>query len=333
MIDEIIKGTDGYNLLIAIERGSPAFKKIGWDYQRKFKNINDIKLPSEEYSDRIVDWRRKCSHPYCSRGFQKLSLNGNEFKELINNETLIVEKVIEIASRFEEPILIEGGHFIPELSNFDFVPEQPFNALRKALGILHDLAGKYNKKVDLLLFINDLHMGKGQYLSRINRHDYFEDFVLPNPIKEIILDFQSTCKFNVFVTSEKKMALKLNREKGNFIKDNKVKRVDNKYLLTKTINNYENFEIINNSANNPLSGFIKCMEACSRVIKLASEMGYKNYIQIYPVCAFQGTELSYKIAEHLYEINLNIMNIYTTITCFSDRKEARYRPSKPLNFI
>lgn len=330
---DIICGTEGYNFLIKIEKGKPVFKKILWEHQRQKKNINEIPIPSKGYTDRIKEWKRRCSHPYCARGLQRLSFNGHEFEDLINNESLIVKKLIEVTSKFDDPILIEGGHFIPELSDFNFVPEQPLSSFKKTLEIIYTLTSQHNKTVDLMIFINDLHMGKGEFLSRVNRQDYLDDFTLPLPMKELLINYQKKCSFNVFVTTEKKMALKLNREKGNLLRNGKIKKINKQYFLSSPIKKYKNLEIINNSSHNPLSGFIKCLAACSRVIKLTSEMGYKNYIQIFPVCAFEGTELAYNISKYLFDINMNIVNFYTTVTCFSNAKNISYKQSKPLDFI
>lgn len=333
MDSDFLNGVEGYNYLIQIKNGVPVFKKIGWQHQRTYKNINEIPITNLGLTDRINEWKRRCSHPYCARGLQRLTFNGYEFTDLVNNEPKIIEKLVEIASRFEDPILIEGGHFIPELSDFDFVPKQPINSLKKTLDVINILTSKYNKSVDLLLFINDLHMGKGGFFSKVNRQDYLEDFSLPSPIKHLLRNYQKRSGFNIFVTTEKKMSLKLNREKKSLVREGKIKKNNNSYVLSVPIQGVSNLVLINNSSRNQLSGFIKCLGACSRVIKLAAEMGYKNYIQIFPVCAFEGTELSYKISKHLFDIDMNVVNFYTTVTCFSDAKKIYYKKSKPLNFF
>ncbi len=324
---KIIKGKDGYNLLTQIINEKPVYKKLKWEYQRKEKNINDFSL--ENNIDRIGKWKRGCRNPSCARGFQVLNINGKDYEDLTNKPDLISEKIIETAELFEGKILVQGGHYIPELRDLDFIPNQPLEALITALEFVKIL-NKNTHKADFLLFINDLHMGENEEIAKMNRTNFIANFSIPNDIKRVILSYLKEVEFDIFVTTERKMMLKLNREKKKLLTKGKLIKSEhqNEYLISKPLLGKENIAIINNAKNNPLSGYIKCLGATSRVLKLAIEMGYNNFIQIYPVCAYQGVKLSYEIVKHLYDADINVINFFTTVTCFSDAKKIKYIPPK-----
>lgn len=270
--------------------------------------------------------RNKCNNKWALKGYHTITFNGKEFENIktLNKESTDIElKIEKITKKLENKILIQAGHYIPDIKNLSKIQKQPLNAFNYAITIANKIIKK-GKKVDLLLFINDLHLGKG-IEGEENRKLFYDNFTLPKDIQKIILENKN--KFNLIVIGEKQLSNKLIKDTQNiFLKNKKI--IEEKigvykiYKLDKEIigvikpKNIKKNEEINKIEIN--LSHIRCSAACIRVCHLAEEMGYKSYIQIFPTCAFGEVGFGTQISKKLYNTKINIFNIYKTMTCWGN---------------
>ena len=272
------------------------------------------------------DIRNKCNNKWALKGYHTITFNGKEFEELktLKKESKEIDlEIIKFTDNLEGKILIQAGHYIPDINDLSKIQKQPLDAFKYAIKLGNKFIEE-GKKADLLLFINDLHLGKGK-VGDENRKLFYENFALPNEIRNIMLTNKH--KFNLIVVGEKQLSNKLIKDIQNiFLKSKKVfiEKIG-KYKLYKfnkeTIGiikpkNLKKEDEIKDIEDN--SSHIRCSAACIRVSYLAEEMGYKSYIQIFPTCAYSEVEFGCKISKNLYRRKINILNIYKTMTCWGN---------------
>lgn len=309
---------NNFFILQAIEQSEVGLDKILFDYERE--NI----IPEEN----LKDWKMKCGNPQCGYGNEQLTFNGNQIETYNIDETLDSKIENDVLG---DRILVEAGHYIPNLRNTKLTSEQPLKALKEGIKIIEKIYD-LGKTADLLIFVNDLHMGKEgdveneeESLATKNRNKYFEDYILPTKMAEAILESREKgYEFDVIITGERKLSNKLQRERENRLKKGllikeKISEKESEYFVQTNLGKYL---ISSNVQNNPDSGYLKCLAACTRVVSLAKEMGYTGMLQVYPVCAPSSVEPAVKINKVLYhDKTIPVMNLYRTVTCFGGKKE------------
>lgn len=310
--------SNNFFILKAIEEGEVGLDKILFDYER------ENTIPEEN----LKDWRRGCRNPQCGKGDEQLTFNGNKIETENIDETL--DSIIE-NNDLGDRILVEAGHYIPDLRDTKDVSGQPLQALKEGIKIIEKIYDS-GKKADLLIFVNDLNMGKGN--AEENRDKYFEDYVLPTKMAEVIEESRKKgYEFNVIIAGETKLSRKLQRDRKNRLKKGllikeKISEKESEYFVQ---TNLEKYLIISNVKykssdventpskveNTPNPSLLKCLAACTRVVSLAKEMGYTGMLQVYPVCAPGSVEPAVIINKALYpDKTIPVMNLYRTVTCF-----------------
>jgi hypothetical protein len=318
------RGNDSFYLIQEIRPSSIKLGKRELDYEREEPRIPEERLTwteIEEGEEVEKKWKRVCNSPAKALGLESLVYhNGDEFEEHVNSNTKedseeIDVKVDEYLSKMGDRILVQGGHYIPNLRKLSSMPNQPLKALEQALEIA-ERASKISKEADVLIFINDLHMGKDD--GPQNRKEFFEDYALPDAVGELIQKYREKFDFNVYVAGERKLSDKLQRDKRSRIKDRLVE-TDEGYAVE--VREEQRLVVPNQEVN--LGGHPKCLAAVTRLYALVEQLGYDGLAQVYPVCGKSVAESAYDIAEKLYDTSIPVLNLYRTVTCFSNSTKAR----------
>jgi hypothetical protein len=301
------RGNNSFYLIQEIRPRSVKLEERDLNYERE-----------DEVEDIPTTWRRRCDSPAKTFGLESLTLHGNKFEEIVNPDTTQDSETIDQAAeefleQMGERVLIQGGHYMPELSDLSFAPEQTVKAFEQALQ-LAEKAYQKGKEVDVLIFVNDLHMGQGGEI----RKQYFENYSLPTKMKELVQAYREKFDFNLLVVGERKLSDKLQRDRRNRIRDKLVKTNEG-YAVE--VNEEQRLLVPNQDIN--LGGHPKCLAAVTRLYALAEELGYDGFAQVYPTCGKSVAESAYDIAEVLYDTKLPVLNLYRTVTCFSNSENAR----------
>lgn len=298
---------NSFYLIQEIRPSSVKLERRDLDYQR-----------DDEIENIPETWRRSCHSPAKALGLESLTLHGEEFEELVNSDTTRDSETIdqtaeEFLDQIGERVLIQGGHYMPELGDLSFAPEQTVKALEQALKLAEKAYDK-GKEVDVLIFVNDLHMGQGGEIRR----QYFENYSLPTRMRELVKEYRERCNFNVYVVGERKLSDKLQRDRRSRIRD---KLVETSEGYAVDIEGDQRLLVPKQDIN--LGGHPKCLAAVTRLYALAEELGYDGFAQVYPTCGKAVAESAFDIAEVLYDTKLPVMNLYRTVTCFSNSENAR----------
>lgn len=304
-----IKGFDRLNNQVIFQE-----KKLFDETISKNRKVEEQNLIDSEGKKWVIGCGKRVKEMYISFGKKESIVIRKEDKEEDITVKNINEALEKILPEFEGPVLIESGHFMPNLEDFSKIGTQPLNALKKALFFLEKLITKYNKKTDLILFINDLHMTFNH--GSENRKKYFENFSMPTKMSELIKEYKDKLEFNVFVTAERQLY-------NRFVKDSKKEKWQEKKLVMKDMNGSISihlddgtYKIIEHGENlKKISS--KCYGACAKLCSLSKNLGYRTLLSFYPICGKHGSEIGTKVARKVYGEDLLVVNAYTTFSCFS----------------
>ncbi len=310
---------NSFYLIQEIRPNSVKLERRDASYQRKNPRIPEERLRWTD-AGREVEWRRTCHSPAKAFGLETLIFHGEEYQEHVNPDTTqdseeIDVKVDEYLDQSGQRILVQGGHYIPNLRDLSSIPNQPMKALEQALEIA-EKAHQMGKEVDVLIFVNDLHMGKDD--GPQNRREFFEDYALPDAMRDLIQQYREKFDFDVYVVGERKLSDKLQRDGRNRIRDKLVETPEG-YAVD--IEGDRRLVVPNQDIN--LGGHPKCLAAVTRLYALTEELGYDGFAQVYPTCGKSVAESAYDIAEVLYDTKIPVLNLYRTVTCFSNSENAR----------
>ncbi len=279
------------------------------DYSN-YLNSGSINLLQE----RIIynNWRPSCLKSKIDENRFQVSYQGKIIISRRNDDIGISE---DILSHLGKKVLLIGGHYMPDIRDLKRYPNQPFLALKKTF----ELAKFFpSNRFDLLILINDLNLGHTANSSAANRKEILDDFFIPEKLqkevesnKEIIND--------VYFINERKLFLKLNRERHLLLKKNKLIKKDNMYML---YGNGLSDIIISNRDDDENKGYYRCVGAVTRLLKMADDMGYDGVLQVYPVCSVDTVEKGLQHARFLYDVKLKVLTVYKTFTCFSNSPYA-----------
>lgn len=279
-----------YHIPEKITKNKITFRNVPFCYKYR-KN----RFPEEE----IIGWNMACRNPDHKIKEEGVYIDNNliqgEISEIINqtleNRTL------------GNNILVQAGHYIPNLKNLDFISNSPLNTLNLGFDIIDQIKA-YNSNADMLIFLNDLNMGDNE--GKV-RDEFLKTYSLPTKAKNLILDRKKNS--NIIVLGERQMSNKLNREKDNLALEKK----DNAYFV-----NIEGIEypIIVNNEGIKHAGKGRCLAACTRIIPFAEQLGYTGIIQVYPRCTVDTIENATKASKILYDSKIPVVNVYKTNSCF-----------------
>jgi hypothetical protein len=299
------------------------------------------------------NWKKKCNTSHCFVGSKSIYLNGEELISYIEsqvpkrndndrmnflNETDKEIDSILNAYFFQDnlidkgKILVQAGHFIPDLNNLKNSSLQSLNALEDGLKFIKEVY-QNGGSADLMLYSNDLRMFEGGKI----RDDFSDNLVIPENYIFLINEYVTEIKkitdkqdrksdFKVFLTTEKKLYNKVSRdakkyenitkEEFKYKNKNEDKPVD--AVRYKTVSGI----IIKDTSSGQHISQIKCDSACMRLNMLAEEMNYASLVNFYPTCAKKGIEERAMTAFNDINpnSNLNIFNVYKTYTCWVDQK-------------
>jgi len=197
---------------------------------------------------------------------------------------------------FGEKVLVCAGHYAPLLSSPSRVGGSPIASLHGGLDAILDLRDM-GKEADLLILINDLHMGED---SAEVRENYYRDFKLPYELSKSILNAYKEQSFSTYVIGERKLANKLRGEikrKRNVNLDLLVE--DKKGVHVKV--DGKKVPLIVNERDSKTTYHHQCIGAIARLYALATtELGYDSLLLILPTCSKPRSTIGLEVGRQLY---------------------------------
>lgn len=257
-------------------------------------------------------WRPSCHKSKIDENRFQVSYQGNMIISRKNDDTEIPR---DIFAEIGKKVLLVGGHYMPDIRDLKIYPNQPLQALKKTFELAKNFSAK---KPDLLILINDLNLGHNAISSANNRKEIIDDYFIPEKLHEEI-EMNKEFINNVFFINERKLFLKLNRERHHLLKNNKLIKKNSMYML---YGNGIRDIIISNREDDENKGYYRCVGAVTRLLKMADDMGYDGVLQVYPVCSVDTVEKGLQHARFLYDVKLKVLTVYKTFTCFSNSTYA-----------
>lgn len=325
----------------------PIFEKDDLNPSKLEERLNNFH--NQELKDELqkTGWKKKCNTSHCFVGGKSIFKNGKELMSYIqsqvpnildNNRTSFLNETdkeidsILDAYFFQDKlidkgrVLVQAGHFIPDLNNLKNSSLQALKALEDGLNFIKKIYQE-GGSADLMLYVNDVRMLEGKKI----RNNFKENLVIPEDyismIKEYVNEIEKITSeqgrkndFKIFFTGEKKLYNKSLREakKNKNINKNIIGDDKTQYITKSGI-------IIGDTSSGGHISQIKCDSACMRLNMLADEMNYASIVNFYPTCAKKGIEDRTMTAFNDLNPNssLEIFNVYKTYTCWID-KESKF---------
>ena len=306
------------------------------ELEQRLNNFHTQELKDELQK---TGWKKRCNTTHCFVGGKSIYKNGKELMSYIQSQvpnisdknrfSFLNETDKEIDSILDAyffqdnlidkgRVLVQAGHFIPDLNNLKNSSLQSLNALEDGLNFIKKIYQE-GGSADLMLYVNDVRMLEGEKI----RKNFKENLVIPeeyvslikeyvNEIEKITFEQDRKNDFKIFFTGEKQLYNKSLRE----AKKNKNLRKDGDQYITKS------GIIIGDTSSGSHISQIKCDSACMRLNMLADEMNYASLVNFYPTCAKKGIEDRTMTAFNDLNPNssLDIFNVYKTYTCWVDKK-------------
>ena len=244
----------------------------------------------------------KCANPWRARGEIGIMLNGDEIAEYVP----ALGRLLDFGSHtglldgMGKRMLVQGGHFIPDLRNgtVSFGATYGLGIALKAI----EVAWNRGKRADLFVLINDLQMGERSE----NRAEYYEEFRLPKGMQGMIAACKERTKrdFLVLVAGESYLSNHMQ-----------------KYVLPKTgeASKPEASKIMLKNAAPNERGQVRCRAAIAMLHLLASRF-YEGLVQVYPICGRNHATDAFNVFRDVFgkEVSpgFNVLNILAGKGCW-----------------
>lgn len=295
------------------------------------------------------NWKKRCNTSHCFVGSKSIYKDGVELISSIpflvprrneSDRTVFLEKTDEdidsiLDAYFSEEsdllkkgkILVQAGHFIPDLNNLRDGSLQSIKGLEEGLRFIKKIYEK-GGSADLMLYSNDLRMMKGG-IGEETRNSFYDNLVLPEAyvslvkryseeIEKITQEQNRDYNFELFFSGEKRLYNRSLKEAKKLVKSGMVEKKDRQYVTKSGV-------VVADISSGEHVSQIKCDSACMRLNMLANEMGYISIVNFFPTCAKKGVES--RSMKAFYDLNpdsaIEIFNVYKTYTCWVD-KESKF---------
>jgi hypothetical protein len=261
--------------------------------------------PKKMEEGKLGGFTGRCSNPWCATGEWGITMNGEEIAKNTQHGLLFFTKKSEWLNSVGDRILVQGGHFMPDLKGASDSAWAAYG-LEIALKIV-ETAWQWGKKADLFMLVNDLAMGKRSE----NREEYWFEFGLPKEMQGMIAACRERVgkNFGVFIAGE------------SFLSNHMQKYVIPK-LGNETVCEIQDIVVERNrwktsEKDERESGQRKCRAAITQLYILAGRF-YDGLVQIYPACGREQCERAQEVFR-LVEKDadaLNVLNIYAGKKCW-----------------
>jgi hypothetical protein len=268
--------------------------------------VREISLEARAKED-LFTRKELDAHSYegkCVEGINRLE---NDFLELIKNRSSVhadlneeeYVKHVEWARKTtrlmyaeafmkdKERVLVCTGHYAPNLNNPRVHNGSAIKSLEEGLEIIKAIGN--DKKVDLIILVNDLRFGID---SGNIRKRFYDEFALPNAFLEMIQQYhEEGIEFRTYVVGERKL---LNRLTGE-LKREKVSNEGGK------------------------QGYhAQCIDAVTRFFAMCiNEMKYDGVFVLVPTCSRHRIKVGKTNAEALYKVDqAKIEDHYCEANCY-----------------
>jgi hypothetical protein len=258
---------------------------------------------------KLNGWSGKCGNPWCATGEWRVTLNGKEAAEFMpsENKFLRFDQNDEWLNRMGNRVLVQGGHFIPNLKDASS-PYWASYGLEIALKVI-EVAQSKGKRADLFILVNDLSMGT----RSDNRSEYWLDFKLPREMQEMIVACKERNRkdFRVLVAGESFLS--------NHVQKYVIPKLESG--IRDQINDIivERNEEKRTDDDSRLSGQKKCRAAIAQLLSIASRF-YDGMVQVYPVCGRGQGERAQEVFRLAFEQAvspaINVLSIYAGKKCW-----------------
>jgi len=271
--------------------------------QPMFEQIMLSGEPKKLEKEKLGGFSGKCGNPWCATGEWGVTMNGEKIAENTPHGLLNFTKRREWLEGVGSRILVQGGHFIPDLKGASD-PAWATYGLEIALKVV-EVAWRRGRNADLFVLVNDLSMGKRSG----NRGEYWLEFAFPKEMQGMIAACRERVgkNFGVFAAGEsflsnhlqKYVIPQLEADVAGRIGDITVERNMGKRLET----------------DEKESGQRKCRAAITQLHILASRF-YDGLVQVYPACGRGHGERAQEVFRLAFGKELNVLNIYAGKKCW-----------------
>lgn len=263
----------------------------------KFKELS---WWQKDQNDTIIDNIGPPSNS-CGKGDECVSICG-EKNSLSRN---VIRKFIINAG---EDIMVLGGHYFPNLKFPTHIGQETEK--------LFSIAGEWimeilnmNKKVTFVVFINDIHHKKSE------RDNFYRNYIIPEKIRKAIIGNERWRReVKVLILGQKKVCNMLVKEKRELLQNGKIQNGTFPGDYYVNLEN-QNFKLIS-STESVTSGYMRCVQACSKLYSLCQLLGHSALLQFFPTCGYSSVETSLQVAQKIYDFKLPVCNVYKTKSCF-----------------
>ena len=225
--------------------------------------------------------------------------------------------------------LFLSAHFIPNLFDRYYIGNEPLKTTQIALSLMQELKEQKNICVDFGILIDDLYMMNDYVRLKKDKYNhyrklFFDSFVLPTKLAEMLNSYHNNFDFNVIYGTEKTFADVFHRNikniKHNDIRDRFAtgknytgyKETDWFYKYSETL-----IKIENDNKPNCVSAVASMLKNISYKLdnRVKTQM-YDSVVAFFPSCSVYSALNGTKVAMDFYNLKLNVSLIFTTNKCF-----------------
>ena len=245
----------------------------------------------------------------------------------VNPNTIKYEMQNGLFSENMGKTLFLSAHFIPNLFDRYYIGDEPLKTTQISLSLMQLLKEEKGIDVDFGVLIDDLYMmfdyvNLGTEWNKY-RKLFFENFVLPTKLAEILNSYHNQFDFNVIYGTEKTFADVFHRNiqtikhtDARFVTGSHYKGFSDTSLFYKPDNNVP-IKIEDDRKPNCVCAIAATLKNIAYKLdnRVQTKM-YDSVIAVFPSCSMHNVIDGTKVALDFYNLDLNISLVFTTNKCF-----------------